>query len=96
MARRFGLKIADKSDSQDICFVPTGHYSTVIERLRPGAAEPGKIVHVDGGVIGEHDGIINFTIGQRRGIGVATGAPLYVLHLDARSAGRLSWDRASG
>ncbi len=83
LARSFGLKIADKSDSQDICFVPTGHYSTVIERLRPGAAESGKIVHVDGRVIGEHDGIINYTIGQRRGIGVAAGEPLYVVHLDA-------------
>ena len=75
LARRFGLKIADKSDSQDICFVPTGHYSSVIRRLRPGAAEPGKIVHVDGRVIGDHEGIINYTIGQRRGIGVAADEP---------------------
>lgn len=83
LARRFALKTAEKSDSQDICFVPTGHYSTVIERLRPGAAEPGDIVHIDGGVVGEHNGIINYTIGQRRGIGVAAGEPLYVVHLDA-------------
>ena len=83
LARRFALKIAEKSDSQDICFVPTGHYSTVIERLRPGAVEPGDIVHIDGGVVGEHNGIINYTIGQRRGIGVAAGEPLYVVHLDA-------------
>jgi tRNA-specific 2-thiouridylase len=83
LARSFGLQIADKSDSQDICFVPTGHYSSVIERLRPGAAEPGNIVDVDGQVLGEHEGIINYTIGQRRGIGVAAGEPLYVIHLDA-------------
>ena len=83
LARRFGLKIADKSDSQDICFVPAGHYSRVIERLRPGAVQPGKIVHVDGRVIGGHEGIINYTIGQRRGIGIAAGEPLYVVHLDA-------------
>lgn len=85
LARRFGLKIAEKSDSQDICFVPTGRYSAVIERLRPGAAEPGDIVHVDGHVVGKHGGIINFTVGQRRGIGVAAGEPLYVVHLDAEA-----------
>jgi len=83
LAREFGLVVADKSDSQDICFVPTGHYSGVIERLRPGAAEAGRIVHVDGTILGEHDGIINYTIGQRRGIGVAAREPLYVVHLDA-------------
>ncbi|PLX38782.1 MAG: tRNA 2-thiouridine(34) synthase MnmA [Hyphomicrobiales bacterium] len=82
-ARELGLEIADKSDSQDICFVPTGRYSEVIERLKPGAAETGEIVHVDGRVLGRHDGIIHYTIGQRRGIGVAVGEPLYVVHLDA-------------
>ncbi len=82
-ARELGLAIADKSDSQDICFVPTGRYSDVIERLKPGAAEGGDIVHVDGRVLGRHDGIIHYTIGQRRGIGVAIGEPLYVVHLDA-------------
>lgn len=83
LAQRYGLKIADKPDSQDICFVPTGRYTNVIERLRPGAAEKGKIVHVDGRVLGEHGGIVNFTIGQRRGIGVADREPLYVVQLDA-------------
>ena len=83
LARRFGLTVADKQDSQDICFVPTGHYAEVIERLRPGAAGPGEIVDREGHVLGHHDGIIHFTIGQRRGLGVATGSPLYVVRLDA-------------
>jgi tRNA-specific 2-thiouridylase len=83
LARRFGLSVADKQDSQDICFVPTGHYADVIERLRPGAAGPGEIVDLDGRVLGHHDGIIHFTVGQRRGLGVAAGAPLYVVRLDA-------------
>jgi tRNA-specific 2-thiouridylase len=83
LAREFGLPTAEKSDSQDICFVPTGRYTQVIERLRPGAAEAGDIVHVDGRVLGQHGGIINYTIGQRRGIGVAAREPLYVLKLDA-------------
>ena len=83
LARSFGLAIADKQDSQDICFVPTGHYADVIERLKPGAAEAGEIVDLNGRVLGTHSGIINFTIGQRRGLGVATGAPLYVVRLDA-------------
>jgi tRNA-specific 2-thiouridylase len=84
LAREFGLPTAAKSDSQDICFVPTGRYTKVIERLRPGAAEPGDIVHVDGRVLGRHGGIINYTIGQRRGIGVAAAEPLYVVKLDAK------------
>jgi tRNA-uridine 2-sulfurtransferase len=83
LAREFGLKVAEKSDSQDICFVPTGRYTQVIERLRPDAAEPGDIVHVDGRVLGRHDGIMHYTIGQRRGIGIAIGEPLYVVDLDA-------------
>jgi tRNA-specific 2-thiouridylase len=83
LARRFGLAVADKQDSQDICFVPTGHYAEVIERLRPGAAGPGEIVDHEGRVLGEHEGIIHFTVGQRRGLGVATGSPLYVVRLDA-------------
>jgi len=83
LARDFGLEVAEKSDSQDICFVPTGRYTQVIERLRPGAAEAGDIVHVDGRVLGRHSGIINYTIGQRKGIGVAAQEPLYVLRLDA-------------
>jgi len=83
LARQFGLSIADKHDSQDICFVPSGHYADVIERLKPGAAAPGSIVDLDGKVLGAHDGIIHFTVGQRRGLGLATGAPLYVVRLDA-------------
>jgi tRNA-specific 2-thiouridylase len=83
LARRFGLAVADKQDSQDICFVPTGHYAQVIERLRPGAAGPGDIVDLDGRVLGRHDGIIHFTVGQRRGLGIAAGTPLYVVRLDA-------------
>ncbi|MEZ5829377.1 MAG: tRNA 2-thiouridine(34) synthase MnmA [Hyphomicrobiales bacterium] len=83
LARDFGLAVAEKSDSQDICFVPTGRYTQVIERLRPGAVEEGDIVHVDGRVLGRHGGIINYTIGQRKGIGVAAQEPLYVIKLDA-------------
>ncbi|WP_374730133.1 tRNA 2-thiouridine(34) synthase MnmA [Stappia sp.] len=83
LAREFGLEIAEKQDSQDICFVPQGKYADVIERLKPDAAEPGEIVHVDGRVLGRHDGIIHYTIGQRRGIGIAMGEPLYVVRLDA-------------
>jgi tRNA-specific 2-thiouridylase len=86
LARRFGLAVADKHDSQDICFVPTGRYTDVIERLRPGAAEPGEIVDLAGRVLGRHQGIIHFTVGQRRGLGVAAGHPLYVVRLDAATA----------
>ena len=83
LARRFGLINADKADSQDICFVPAGHYSDIIERLIPGASNPGDIVHVDGRVLGRHAGIVHYTIGQRRGLGVAATEPLYVVALDA-------------
>jgi tRNA-uridine 2-sulfurtransferase len=83
LARRFGLINAEKSDSQDICFVPNGHYSDMIERLMPGASEPGDIVYIDGRVLGRHPGIVHYTIGQRRGIGVAATEPLYVVALDA-------------
>ena len=83
IARDLGLAVADKQDSQDICFVPGGRYTDVIERLKPAAAEPGDIVHVDGRILGRHQGIIRYTIGQRRGIGLAVGEPLYVVHLDA-------------
>ena len=86
LAREFGLAIADKADSQDICFVPAGHYSQMIERLLPGAAEPGEIVHIDGRVLGRHAGILHYTIGQRRGLGIAAAEPLYVVALDARAA----------
>ena len=83
LAAAVGLKAADKPDSQDICFVPTGKYQSIVEKLRPGSIEPGDIVHVDGRVLGRHDGVINYTVGQRRGIGVATGEPLFVVKLDA-------------
>jgi tRNA-uridine 2-sulfurtransferase len=83
LARRFSLEVAEKHDSQDICFVPSGRYTDVIERLRPGASEPGDIVDSDGRVLGRHVGIIHFTIGQRRGLGIAAGAPLYVVRLEA-------------
>ena len=89
LARRFGLIVADKADSQDICFVPDGKYSDLIERLSPGAAVPGDIVHVDGRTLGRHAGVIHYTIGQRRGLGLGgMGAdePLYVVKLDAGKA----------
>ncbi|MFD1696286.1 tRNA 2-thiouridine(34) synthase MnmA [Roseibium aestuarii] len=82
LATHYGLSVANKPDSQDICFVPNGDYAEVIKKLRPNAAEPGEIVHMDGSVLGRHEGIIHFTIGQRRGLGVATGEPLYVVRLD--------------
>lgn len=86
MARRFGLAIAEKADSQDICFVPSGRYADVIAKLRPDAILPGEIVHIDGRVMGRHPGILNFTIGQRKGLGIATGEPLFVVGLDAGRA----------
>ncbi|MEQ9259345.1 MAG: tRNA 2-thiouridine(34) synthase MnmA [Roseovarius sp.] len=83
LAARYGLAVADKPDSQDICFVPNGNYASVIEKLRPGAAEPGEIVHADGRVLGTHEGVIHFTIGQRRGLGIGgLSDPLYVVRLD--------------
>ena len=82
-AGRLGLAVAAKPDSQDICFVPDGRYAGVIERLRPGAAEPGAIVDRAGRVLGRHKGIVHFTVGQRRGLGIAGPAPLYVLAVDA-------------
>jgi tRNA-specific 2-thiouridylase len=83
LAREFGLAISEKHDSQDICFVPSGKYADVIARLKPGAVEHGEIVHVDGRVLGRHEGIIHYTVGQRRGIGLSIGEPLYVVHLDS-------------
>lgn len=82
-AARFGLAVFDKPDSQDICFVPEGGYVDVILKLRPDAAKAGDIVHVDGRVLGQHEGIIHYTVGQRRGIGIGGGEPLYVVKLDA-------------
>ena len=83
LAQKYGLPVADKPDSQDICFVPNGNYAAVIEKLRPGAADPGEIVHVDGRQLGEHRGVIHYTIGQRRGLGIGgLDEPLYVVRLD--------------
>ncbi len=83
LAARFGLPVADKPDSQDICFVPGGNYAAVIEKLRPGAADPGEIVDIDGNVLGAHQGIIHYTIGQRKGLGIGgLGDPLYVVRLE--------------
>jgi len=86
LARGLGLIVADKADSQDICFVPQGRYSDIVERLKPGAVRGGDIVHVDGRVLGRHAGIIHYTVGQRRGLGVSVGEPLYVVRLDAQAA----------
>ena len=89
LARKFGLAVAEKPDSQDICFVPNGRYGDVVRRLRPGAVDAGDIVHIDGSVLGRHDGVIDYTIGQRRGLGIGGRAggddadgPLYVLEID--------------
>lgn len=82
LAERLDLPVAAKPDSQDICFVPNGGYASVVEKLRPGAVEPGEIVDLQGRVLGRHDGIIHFTIGQRRGIGIAGDEPLYVVRLE--------------
>lgn len=88
LAQKYGLQVADKPDSQDICFVPDGNYVGVIEKLRPGASEPGDIVHMNGEVIGRHDGVVRYTIGQRKGLGIGgrKGAPdtepLFVVRLD--------------
>ena len=90
LAHRYGLSVADKPDSQDICFVPNGRYGDVVRRLRPGAVEAGEIVHLDGTVLGIHNGVIDFTIGQRRGLGIGgrkdadeAEGPLYVVAIDA-------------
>jgi tRNA-specific 2-thiouridylase len=83
LAERYGLATADKPDSQDICFVPTGGYAKVIEKLRPNASAPGQIMHVDGRILGAHQGILHYTIGQRKGLGIGGGEPLFVIRLDA-------------
>lgn len=86
LATRHGLAVADKPDSQDICFVPNGNYAAVIEKLRPGAADPGEIVHADGRLLGAHGGVIHYTVGQRRGLGIGGLAePLYVVRLDVEA-----------
>ena len=86
LAAKYGLTVADKPDSQDICFVPDGNYAGVIEKLRPGSVAPGEIVHADGRVLGHHKGVIHYTIGQRRGLGIGgLDEPLYVVKLDVDS-----------
>lgn len=82
LARELGLDVAEKHDSQDICFVPQGKYADIIRRMHPEAIARGEIVHLDGRVLGTHDGIVNFTVGQRKGLGVAADAPLYVIKLE--------------
>ena len=85
LAKKFALRVADKPDSQDICFVPNGSYADVIRKLRPQSSKPGKILNLTGEVIGSHDGVINFTVGQRRGLGLGGGDPLYVVKIDANN-----------
>lgn len=84
-AAKLGLPVADKPDSQDICFVPNGDYASVIERLRPDCSLPGEIVDMEGNILGQHQGVLHYTVGQRRGLGVAMGEPLYVVRIDADS-----------
>jgi tRNA-specific 2-thiouridylase len=87
VAAELGLGVADKPDSQDICFVPQGRYASVVEKLKPDAAKPGEIVDVSGRVLGRHDGVIHFTVGQRKGLGLSgNGESLFVLNLDAERA----------
>ena len=81
-AQRFGLRVAEKPESQDICFIPNGDYGRLLEKLRPGGWEPGDIVDLDGKRLGGHDGIVHFTVGQRRRLGIATGKPLYVIRVE--------------
>jgi tRNA-uridine 2-sulfurtransferase len=83
VAAELGLSVADKPDSQDICFVPEGRYTTIVDRLRPQGALPGDIVHLDGRRLGRHEGVTRYTVGQRRGLNVAVGEPLFVVRLDA-------------
>ena len=81
-AKRLGLSVSEKPDSQDICFVPNGNYADVVKKMRPGALDPGEIVHLDGRVLGEHQGIIHYTVGQRRGLSIAFSEALFVVALD--------------
>ena len=86
LAAKYGLPVADQPDSQDICFVPNGDYAAVIEKLRPGSADPGEIVDLDGNILGQHRGVIHYTIGQRKGLGIGgLGEPLYVVKLDPQT-----------
>lgn len=86
LAVELGLNVANKPDSQDICFVPTGKYTDIVKKIRPEAADPGEMLHVDGRVLGMHEGVIHYTIGQRRGLNIPDGSgqdPLFVLRIDA-------------
>jgi tRNA-uridine 2-sulfurtransferase len=83
MAAELGLAAAAKPDSQDICFVPEGRYTTIVDRLRPHGALAGEIVHLDGRVLGRHEGVTRYTVGQRRGLNIAVGEPLFVVRVDA-------------
>jgi len=83
IALKLNLNVADKPDSQDICFVPNGNYVSVIKKYRPESFKQGDILDTNGNVIGKHEGIINYTIGQRKGIGIAHHEPLYVVNIDA-------------
>ena len=83
-AIRLGLDVADKPDSQDICFVPNGNYSTVVKEIRPSAFKKGKIIHMSGQELGIHNGIVNYTIGQRKGLGISSKEPLYVIKINAK------------
>ncbi|WP_108661709.1 tRNA 2-thiouridine(34) synthase MnmA [Acuticoccus kandeliae] len=85
LAAEMGLVVADKPDSQDICFVPDGRYARVVAAMRPEATQPGNIRHVDGRLLGQHDGVINYTVGQRRGLNIALGEPLFVVKIDAEN-----------
>ena len=83
MASKLKLNVAEKPDSQDICFVPNGDYSSVIKKFRPSSFKEGDILDINGKILGKHEGVINFTIGQRKGIGIAKKEPLYVIKIDA-------------
>lgn len=85
LAANYNLKVADKPDSQDICFVGDGSYTNIIKKLRPGAIDEGDIIDIDGNIIGRHKGIINYTIGQRKGLGISHNEPLYVIKIDSAS-----------
>jgi tRNA-uridine 2-sulfurtransferase len=95
IAAEIGLAVADKPDSQDICFVPEGRYADLITKLKPDAAEPGDIVHEDGRILGRHKGTVHFTVGQRRGLGIAEGDPLFVLRIDPENQRVVVGPRAS-
>jgi tRNA-specific 2-thiouridylase len=95
IARILGLSVADKPDSQDICFVPEGRYQDTVLRLRPDAQKPGEIVHIDGRALGNHQGIIGFTVGQRRGLGIAGEEPLYVVRIEPEARRVVVGPRAS-